>query len=508
MTLRVLHQTMQYVHLLQNTTDSNHLSFNKGHFDENQLLQEEISINSHKGNLYYYYTCNLEVYYLNARYSDALTFAEQSKELEAAMLVPVKQKHCFYHALAILAIYPSTPNHSRRRYRKILNQLLARMKQWTKLVPESTLSKYSLILAEKARLGNDHSKAVKHYNHAIQQAQEFKIPQDEAVAYELAAHYYFSLKNNTKAENYLQNACKAYYKWGANRKVKSLQERYPFLMTLPLLEDDFPEELYDRAEMEKVNTDGVLKKRLEKELNWDTLRQASKLAFKERAETELLENFLDMAILNAGAEKGIVLLGKEGQLEIMAERNTNQCVQKPVTNEDIYSTSIIQFVMRTRESVLLGEARHSIFTADSYIRQKRPRSILCLPIRYPDNKTGVLYLENNLISYAFTSDRLEVLEMVFSRMAYLKLWKTQDNSIEASKEIHLKFMPPLVESLSNREIDVLRLMADGLSNKEIAVQLGITEGTVKIHAFNIYGKLQVKRRIQAISKAKELQLLN
>ena len=66
----------------------------------------------------------------------------------------------------------------------------------------------------------------------------------------------------------------------------------------------------------------------------------------------------------------------------------------------------------------------------------------------------------------------------------------------------------LIEPLSPREIDILRLMANGLSNKEIAMRLHITEGTVKNHAFNIYGKLQVSRRVQAIAKARELQLID
>ncbi len=84
--------------------------------------------------------------------------------------------------------------------------------------------------------------------------------------------------------------------------------------------------------------------------------------------------------------------------------------------------------MRTRESVVLGQARKSIFASDPYIQRRRSKSILCLPIRYPDNRDGVLYLENSLTSGAINSDRLEVLEMVFSRMVNLKLWQLQDNA--------------------------------------------------------------------------------
>jgi LuxR family maltose regulon positive regulatory protein len=66
---------------------------------------------------------------------------------------------------------------------------------------------------------------------------------------------------------------------------------------------------------------------------------------------------------------------------------------------------------------------------------------------------------------------------------------------------------PLVEPLTAREIDVLRLLALGLPNREIADRLVISLGTVKRHTGNIYGKLGVDNRTQAILRAQELGLL-
>lgn len=60
--------------------------------------------------------------------------------------------------------------------------------------------------------------------------------------------------------------------------------------------------------------------------------------------------------------------------------------------------------------------------------------------------------------------------------------------------------------LSQRELEVLKLMADGNSNQEIADSLFLSLNTVKTHVSNIYMKLNVKRRTQAINKARELQL--
>ena len=66
---------------------------------------------------------------------------------------------------------------------------------------------------------------------------------------------------------------------------------------------------------------------------------------------------------------------------------------------------------------------------------------------------------------------------------------------------------PLVEPLSGRELEILAQIAAGQSNREIANDLYLAEGTVKNHVTNILGKLGVRDRTQAALKARELDLL-
>lgn len=61
--------------------------------------------------------------------------------------------------------------------------------------------------------------------------------------------------------------------------------------------------------------------------------------------------------------------------------------------------------------------------------------------------------------------------------------------------------------LSKRELDVLQLMAKGLSNTEIAEQLFVSLNTIKTHTSNLFDKLDVKRRTQAVEKAKLLSII-
>jgi LuxR family maltose regulon positive regulatory protein len=65
----------------------------------------------------------------------------------------------------------------------------------------------------------------------------------------------------------------------------------------------------------------------------------------------------------------------------------------------------------------------------------------------------------------------------------------------------------LIDPLSPRELEVLHLIADGLSNQEIAGRLVVAVETVKGHNKKIYAKLQVQRRTEAVARARELGLL-
>ncbi len=67
---------------------------------------------------------------------------------------------------------------------------------------------------------------------------------------------------------------------------------------------------------------------------------------------------------------------------------------------------------------------------------------------------------------------------------------------------------PLAEPLSSRELEVLRLISAGLSNQQIADQLSVAPSTVKTHINNIYGKLGVQTRVQAVQRVRELGLLD
>jgi LuxR family maltose regulon positive regulatory protein len=84
----------------------------------------------------------------------------------------------------------------------------------------------------------------------------------------------------------------------------------------------------------------------------------------------------------------------------------------------------------------------------------------------------------------------------------------EESSKPPTAELQTAGSPPLVEPLTGRELEVLRLIANGDSNQTIAEKLVITVSAVKKHTSNIYGKLAVNSRTQAVSRARQLGLLS
>ena len=129
------------------------------------------------------------------------------------------------------------------------------------------------------------------------------------------------------------------------------------------------------------------------------------------------------AIEHAGAERGLLILPRGVEQRIEAEATTSGDTVI-VRLRDVSAAgaalpeSIVHYVVRTRESVILDDASaQNSFSADTYIRQHRARSVLCLPLINQARLIGVLYLENNLTPHVFNPTRIAVLELLASQAA-------------------------------------------------------------------------------------------
>ncbi|WP_437618984.1 AAA family ATPase [Sorangium sp. So ce1151] len=274
---------------------------------------------------------------------------------------------------------------------------------WAESCPENFGHKHALVRAEIARLRGQEPEALRLYEQAIASARENGFVQHEAIACELAAGFCRARGLATPEGAYLQRARAGYFRWGAHAKVEQLDQRHPHLV--------------ERRPMAPTVTFAV---RAEQ---FDVLSvvKASQSISGELRLPRLLEMLLRIVVEHAGAEEGYVLLVHGDRLSTAAALAASEGTARLLDAEEAKAAAlpraILNYVHRSHERVLLDDAARHPFSEDEYFAQKRPRSVLCLPIVRQDRLLGLLYLENSLVAGAFTATRLSVLELLASQSA-------------------------------------------------------------------------------------------
>ncbi|SFL98143.1 Predicted ATPase [Paenibacillus sp. 1_12] len=454
----------------------------------------------------YIYTCKIEIAYLFGRYKEALEWIEQGELNTARQNWLQARKQHVYHALTLAARYAEAPTEERTGIRARLKKLLRVMKQWSGYYGQNT-SVCLLVSAELHRIDGNSVAAAKGYDDAILEARSQKDRLMEAIACERASTFYREAGSRNGADVLMADACVAYSAWGASRKAQRLREDYPGLR-FSAVESQWQEDgmvgkglAGFEKESERVPTisdENVFIKQIPE---WSSMENSE----------DVMHHFLESAINYSGAEKGYVLTSHEDGFKIEEEEGE----RKDDRGEAPFVESIVRFVIETGEPIVLDNASRSLFSPHSDAHHSLPLSVLCMPVLFPGQaRSSVLYLENNLISGVFPSEVLEVLKLMIARTAYSRLWEDYLSQTKGSSDsvssptLSVEDSLPLIEPLTNREMEMLYALADGLSNKEIAYRFGLTEGTVKSYVFHLYGKLGAKRRAQAIARAREMKLLD
>jgi PAS domain S-box-containing protein len=131
----------------------------------------------------------------------------------------------------------------------------------------------------------------------------------------------------------------------------------------------------------------------------------------------LIRTLLQAGLEETGAQRARVILSRNGQCRIAAEatRRPNGIVvqlRDEVAIASLLPASVLRHVLRTRKSVVIGDAAGSAFASDPYLRQHKVGSILGLPLLAQAKLVGVLLLESDLPSGVFTGPRIKLLKLV------------------------------------------------------------------------------------------------
>jgi serine phosphatase RsbU (regulator of sigma subunit) len=431
--IKILAMYRQMVAFLQGEENFND-QFNGKFFSETEVYPGFLKIND-RTSLFHFHLNQLTIHYLFGNYKNALEYSGLlRKYLDGGLAVYAIICAYFYDSLVrLIHIKTERTTKQKKEFFKLVKSNLKHLKKAAKSAPMNFLGKSLIIEAEIASLGDNFQKTVYLYEEAIRVCKENLFLQDYALALELAGKFY--LKNSLKksAYTYLLQSRNFWSLWGAIGILETFDKRYPGLKDTYEKNTSFIDETSSSRS-------------LISNIDYSTIIKFSYFLSSEMDLNILVQRILSMAMENAGAHSGALILEWKGELSVIASGKSNTKIATldpiPIQNLNDIPISIVNYVWSTKENVILQEAyKIGLFTNDPYVKKQKVKSVICAPIIYKKKVSGILYLENNLVSHAFPPERIEVLSLLSSQAAIsidnAILLSQKEDSAKLSKEMEI-----------------------------------------------------------------------
>lgn len=439
----------------------NVLEFKGDYFDEEKMLPIMCEIGDVNGIRTFYLNKLMVNYYLQ-NYSVATECAKELSKDVGGFLGSIDiALFYFYDSLLRVAIHRDLTKEEQKENLLKVNMNQARMKTWSKFAPMNFLNKFYLVEAELCKVMGDYDQAIKHYDKAIDLANENEYLNEEALACELAGKFYFDKNKMDTAKIYLREARNKYELWGAAAKVDNLLNKYPDI----LFENN---DIIDDS----------------KDIDLFSIMKACQAISSEINLEELLRRLMIVILENMGAQRGFLILKREDNLIIEAYVDSTSnikeiLISKPLDEWEELPKTVIRFTGRTGESVVFSEKTDKfLFSKDPYIINKKPKSFISTAVKLKNEIKGVVYLENNLVKDAFKTDKVKVIEILSTQAAIslenAMLYNTLEQNMKdklRDSEVKLNITANSAE-LGLWELDVKN--RNVIFNEEWATMLGYT----------------------------------
>ncbi|MEH2056588.1 MAG: AAA family ATPase [Nostoc sp.] len=398
-------------------------------YDETVMLPKHRQDNDLSA-LAFAYSYKLFLAYSYGNYQAALDYITQLKSylMTVSGLVYIPIFH-FYAALTHLALFPTQPETEQTQILLQVQTHQTTLQQWAHNAPMNHLHKWYLVEAERYRVLGEKVAASECYDQAINLAKEHQFINEEALANELASKFYLDWGKRRIAGEYMTNAYYCYARWGAKAKVADLEKRYSQVLA-PILEQTRPlvsllstsETIFALGSVTSTFSVTSSSSSVSDTLDLKTILKASQTISGEIELEKLLSSLLSIVIENAGANKCLLMLLRDDRLLIkgsITEGSEPVVLQRlPVEDSQDIPLKLIYKVLHNKQTVVLLDAiADPTLANDPYIIRQQPKSILCSPILHQGKLLGILYLENNLATGAFSSDRVELLNLLCAQAA-------------------------------------------------------------------------------------------
>ncbi|WNG27395.1 AAA family ATPase [Cystobacter fuscus] len=301
-----------------------------------------------------------------------------------------------YRALSLAACFEGATPEQQQRFLEDIQRDQQQLAEWAGHCPQNYHAPERMVSGELARLAGRPDIATRAYEEAIRSARENGATQYVALASELAANLWRTQQAPIVAHAFARESWAAYRQWGARGKVQHLESLWPHLSSSSATTDALTTSSTDSTHIDAL-----------------TVVKAQQAVSSEIVLERLVTTLLRAAIENAGAQRGALLLPDGDSLSVAAHSDAS-----PEQVTQALPWTLLSYVRRTREHVLIGDASlpHP-FSSDAWLAQSGARSVLCLPLLRQEQFSGVLYLENNLATNAFSPARLALLGHLASQAA-------------------------------------------------------------------------------------------
>ena len=362
-----------------------------------------------------YWFVKLIMYSVYSEYPLALKASDEYKKyMDSQQGVLINKYAVLLDSVARLMVYKDVSLLNKIKYRMQIKINQLKLWAWARSAPMNCLHMYHAVRAKYAwSVHGNIDKAEKIFHTVVMLCREYGDFVVEGIADEIMARTYRQIGEEKKAKQYMIDAYECYSKWGATGLVNKLSRLYPHIVPSGIKGS------HDTT----TDTSSTTNDNMATALDMSTVMQVSQVISSEIMLDRLLQKIMHISIANAGAQRGYLLLASSGELTIEASEDVNDSETRVTQSMALKECAdicqaIVNYVHRSGTDVILGNAaQEGLFTDDPYIMRTNCKSILCTPIINKGMITGILYMENNLATNAFTPERLEILRIISAQAA-------------------------------------------------------------------------------------------
>jgi predicted ATPase/HPt (histidine-containing phosphotransfer) domain-containing protein/PAS domain-containing protein len=330
--------------------------------------------------------------------------------------------HYLLRALLISKKVGPTVGAEREALLASLAECQEQLRVFAEASPANYAHKYKLASAEIARARGDSIDEVLRLHGEALAAAGDDFLHLRALANELLADMWREKGYPQLAKGCVFEAYYLYRRWGAKAKLARMEREHAAWLANVQLTHEFT---ISRHSSQSLQTSTSRDTAEATSLDLSSALKASHAVSSEVKPDRLYAVLMDAIIENAGAQHGFLVVDGEEDDEPVVAARASVDDRKPALSRRIrlshcdgVAQEIVRYVARTRETVVLDDAREdTLYGDDPHVVRDEVKSVLCLPVLNQGKLVAILYVENNVVTHAFTPKRLGVLHVIAGQAA-------------------------------------------------------------------------------------------